>query len=70
VTGGIPHYILQFDPDKSLGVLNYLREVAAHVPGWGQNTQLFLFGRSFDLNLDAVAHAQGVRLVTVDDLYQ
>jgi uncharacterized protein len=50
-------------------VLNHLREVTAQVPGMNQNTQLVLFGRTFDPKLQTAASAEGVKLITVDDLY-
>ena len=52
-----------------LAVLRHLREVVTHVSGVDENTQLFLFGREFDPRLVTTAEAEGVRLVTVDDLY-
>jgi AAA+ ATPase superfamily predicted ATPase len=52
-----------------LGVLNHLREVVAHVLGADKDTQLMLFGRTFDPNLQIVAAAEGVKLITPDDLY-
>ncbi|HZS91417.1 MAG TPA: ATP-binding protein [Chloroflexota bacterium] len=51
------------------GVLNHLREIVAHVPGADKDTQLILFGRTFDPKLQTAAAAEGVKLVTVDDLY-
>ncbi len=50
-------------------VLNHLRQTVAHVPGAHQDTRLVLFGRSFDPRLQAAAMAEGVALVSVDDLY-
>ncbi|HXT34220.1 MAG TPA: ATP-binding protein [Chloroflexota bacterium] len=51
------------------GVLNHLREVVAHVPGADSSTQLVLFGRVFDPKLQTAAAAEGVQLITADDLY-
>ena len=51
------------------GVLNHLREVTAQVPGMNENTQLVLFGRTFDPKLQTAATAEGVKLITVDHLY-
>jgi AAA+ ATPase superfamily predicted ATPase len=51
------------------GALNHLREVVTQVPGAGEDTQLVLFGRAFEPKLQAAATAEGVRLVSVDDLY-
>lgn len=51
------------------GVLNHLRETVAHVPGADADTQLVLFGRAFDPHLQTAASAEGVKLITVDDLY-
>lgn len=53
----------------SFGVFNHLRETVAHVPGAHEQTQLALFGRTFGFNLQTAAAAEGVKLVTVDDLY-
>jgi len=50
-------------------VLNHLREVTAQVPGMNQSTQLVLFGRTFDPKLQTAVSAEGVKLITVDDLY-
>lgn len=49
--------------------LNHLRQVVAHVPGATPDTSLLLFGREFDQRLRAVAQAEGVRLVDVNELY-
>lgn len=51
------------------GVLHHLREVVSQVPGTGSDTQLVLFGRSFSPDLRAAAPAEGVMLISVDDLY-
>lgn len=51
------------------GVLNHLREVAAHVPGVTPETRLFLFGRDFDARLRLAAAAEGVTLVGVEELF-
>jgi uncharacterized protein len=50
-------------------VLNHLREVVHHVPGADEQTQLMLFGRRFDPRLAEAARAEGIRLVSVDELY-
>jgi len=50
-------------------MLNHLREVAQRLPGADEQTQLMLFGRSFDPRLVEAARAEGIRLVRVDDLY-
>lgn len=50
-------------------VLNHLREVAARVPGFSPESRLYLFGREFDPRLTTAARAEGVTLVSVDDLY-
>jgi hypothetical protein len=51
------------------GTLNHLREVVRHVPGASDSTALVLFGRAFDPRLAAAAPHEGVRLVTVAQLY-
>jgi hypothetical protein len=51
------------------GVLNHLRRVARHVPGADADTELVLFGRTFDARLAEAAEREGVRLVSVDALY-
>jgi AAA+ ATPase superfamily predicted ATPase len=51
------------------GVLERLRRVLPHVPGADARTELVLFGRAFEPRLFAAADAEGVRLVSVDDLY-
>lgn len=51
------------------GVLNHLKETASHVPGVSSETRFYLFGREFDPRLAAAARAEGVVLVSVDDLY-
>ena len=51
------------------GILNHLREVAHHLPGTGEDTQLMLFGRTFDPRLAEAAQAEGIRLVGVAELY-
>jgi AAA+ ATPase superfamily predicted ATPase len=51
------------------GVLNHLRRVVAHVPGADQDTELILFGRSFEPRLIEAAARERVRLVTPDELY-
>ncbi len=52
------------------GVLNHLRDVVAHVPGADKDTLLVLFGRTFDPKLQTAAAAEGVKLITLDDLYR
>jgi uncharacterized protein len=50
-------------------VLNHMRDVTAHVPGVTPDTRLFLFGREFTPRLRTAAQAEGVTLVSVDELY-
>jgi hypothetical protein len=50
-------------------VLNHLRAVARSIPGAQADTRLLLFGRAFNERLVTVALAEGVRLVSLDDLY-
>lgn len=52
------------------GTLNRLREVARQIPGFSEETRLLLFGRTFEPRLADAAEAEGVTLVSVDDLYQ
>lgn len=51
------------------GALNHLRDVASHLPGASEATQLVLFGRAFDPRLVAAAPHEGVRLVSAAQLY-
>jgi AAA+ ATPase superfamily predicted ATPase len=51
------------------GVLNRLRQVVQHVPGADDQTELILFGRTFEPRLVEAAEREWVRLVSVDDLY-
>jgi hypothetical protein len=52
-----------------LAVLSHLRQTVRHVPGADGQTQLVLFGRSFDDRLREVARSENVRLVDLSDLY-
>jgi uncharacterized protein len=51
------------------GVLNHLRNVARHIPGVDERTELILFGRAFDTRLIGAAAIEGVRLVGPAELY-
>jgi AAA+ ATPase superfamily predicted ATPase len=52
-----------------LAVLSHLQQTVQHVPGADEQTQLVLFGRSFDDRLRKVAPTENVLLVDPSDLY-
>jgi AAA+ ATPase superfamily predicted ATPase len=53
-----------------LDALSQLRTVVAAVPGTGASTRLALFGREgFTERLRAIAHEEGILLLTVDDMF-
>lgn len=52
-----------------LHALNHMRDVVRFVPGVDDRTQLILFGREFDTRLQARADEDGIRLVSVEEMY-